>query len=98
MSPKITQNDPRGECYTVTFCVCSDHQSNTKNISTKFHERMLNCSHKKEERKKNTKMGQNNPKCPLPHIQSFREKHSIIPKKWWNIQRSRQTDKLKQTD
>ena len=44
------------------------HQSNTKTTSTKFHEKILNRSQEKEERKKTLKNGQNNPKSFSPGV------------------------------
>ena len=49
MHPKMT---PSRECHAVIFCVCSDHYSNSKNISTKLHKKMLNRFHEEKERKK----------------------------------------------
>ena len=49
------------ECQAVNFFVCSDHQRNTKNISTKFHEKMLNRSQEKEDPKKLVKITYNVP-------------------------------------
>ena len=43
------------EFHAVIFTVCSDYQSNTKNIFTKFHEKILNFSKDKEEPKKTHK-------------------------------------------
>ena len=54
MSLKITQNDPQQRVPSWDFFVCSDHQSNPKNISTKCHEKMLNHSQEKKEPKKKT--------------------------------------------
>ena len=58
MSPKITQNNPQQRVLCSDFFVFSDHQINTKKISTKFHEKMLNHSQKREEHKKPHKNGQ----------------------------------------
>ena len=59
-------------CY---FFVCSDHQSNTENISTKFYKEMLNRSQEKEERKRTplkwTKITKNAPSPGLGDRSQF---------------------------
>ena len=51
---KHAKKKPSRKGYAVIF-LCSDHQSNTKNISIKFYKEMLNRFQEKEKRKKKNK-------------------------------------------